>query len=287
VLGFDCAAADVDAGTMNFANVQRIERDASANDVADGIHGAYFVKVDFFNGHVVSVGFGFAETLKDRESVGLRPGGKMAGLDDFFNLRQMTVLFLFGKIDAKFGGGDAFTLGFVEAESGIEMEALQGGFDGGPIGAGIEQSADGHVATDAGKCVEIAEGHGITSVARGAEWARICASIFAECGVAGGVVGAQAAGLISVFAIRSQLGPLDGRLSGVFAIRSQFVVSPFFTVSCAPWRLEIEAERASRATGFLRFEPNSLPSRERDGDSKRFQFARSGERLKNFLIGCG
>jgi hypothetical protein len=35
-----------------------------------------------------------------------------------------------------------------------------------PLGAGVKKRADGHVAADAGKDVEIAKGHGITSVAR-------------------------------------------------------------------------------------------------------------------------
>src|ERR1700733_7809032 len=78
----------------------------------------------------------------------------------------MAVLLLLGEIDAEFGGGHAFTLGFEEAECSAELEALEGGFEGVPIGAGVEEGADGHVAADARKDVEIAEGHGSTSVAR-------------------------------------------------------------------------------------------------------------------------
>ena len=54
--------------------------------------------------------------------------------------------------------------------TGVEMDAWESGFDRVPIGAGITQPADSYVAADAGKGVEIAEGHGSTSVAGGVEW---------------------------------------------------------------------------------------------------------------------
>ncbi len=111
--------------------------------------------------------FSLGEALKHREGVGFCFGGQFARLDDFFDVRQVAMLLLFGEIDAEFRGGHAFALGFEEAEAGIELEAFEGGFESGPICAGVEKSADGHVAADAGKDVEIAEGHGSTSVARG------------------------------------------------------------------------------------------------------------------------
>ena len=104
--------------------------------------------------------------MKDREGVGFGFGGQFAGVDDFFDVREVAVFFLLGEIDAEFGGGHAFALGFEEAEGGVELEALKGGFESMPIGSGIKQSADSHVAADTGKDVEIAEGHGSTSVAR-------------------------------------------------------------------------------------------------------------------------
>ena len=124
VFGFDGAAADVDAGAVDLGNVEGIECDAGADDVADGIDGADFVEVDFFDGNVVGFSFGFGEALKDCEGVGFGFGGELAGVDDFFDVREVAVLFLLGEIDAEFGGGDAFSFGFEEAERSVELEAL-------------------------------------------------------------------------------------------------------------------------------------------------------------------
>ena len=106
--------------------------------------------------------------MKDREGIGFGCGGELAGVDDFFDVWEVAVFLLLSEIDAEFRGGHAFAFGFEEAEGGVELEAFEGGFERVPIGPGVEESADSHVAADAGKDVEIAEGHGSTSVAR--EW---------------------------------------------------------------------------------------------------------------------
>ena len=142
------------------------QRDASADDIADGINRADFMEVDFFNGHIMRFRFGFGQTLKDGEGVGFGSGRQFPALDDLFDVRQVAVLLLLGEIDAKFGGGHALALGFGETKCGVELQALKRGFDGWPIRAGIEQSADSHIAADARKDVEIAKEHGSTSVAR-------------------------------------------------------------------------------------------------------------------------
>ena len=62
---FDCVAADVDARTVHFGDVERIERHAGTDDVANGIDGSNFVEVNFFDGDIVDLGFGLGETLKN------------------------------------------------------------------------------------------------------------------------------------------------------------------------------------------------------------------------------
>ncbi len=43
-----------------------MEADAGANNVDDGVDGAHFVKMNFFERHVVDAGFGFAKFREDR-----------------------------------------------------------------------------------------------------------------------------------------------------------------------------------------------------------------------------
>jgi hypothetical protein len=71
VFGFDRAAPDVNARAVNFRDVQRIECDARADDVADGIDRADFVEVDFVNGHVVRLRFGCGEEHGERVGLAL------------------------------------------------------------------------------------------------------------------------------------------------------------------------------------------------------------------------
>ena len=72
VLGLHCSAADVDGGRMDFGDVQEIEGDAGSHDIGDGIDRADFVKVNFFDGHAMDTGFGFAQSKEDGGRGGLR-----------------------------------------------------------------------------------------------------------------------------------------------------------------------------------------------------------------------
>ena len=49
---------------VDFADVEQIQRHAGAYDIGDGIHRAYFVEVNFFDGHAVDAGFGVAQAPK-------------------------------------------------------------------------------------------------------------------------------------------------------------------------------------------------------------------------------
>ena len=69
------------------------------------------------------------------------------------------MLLLLFEINKEFRGCDPFTLGFLDSKLRIEPEARQRALQLAPICARIQKSADSHIATDAGKRVEIADFH--------------------------------------------------------------------------------------------------------------------------------
>ena len=64
MFGFHSTAADVDARTVDFGNVQIIERDTGSHDVSDRIDRAHFVEMDFVYGNIMRLRFRFAQFVK-------------------------------------------------------------------------------------------------------------------------------------------------------------------------------------------------------------------------------
>ena len=65
-MGHFCrAAADVQRRAGEFLDAERVEADAGADDVHDGVHGADFVEMNFLERNVMDRGFGFAEFVED------------------------------------------------------------------------------------------------------------------------------------------------------------------------------------------------------------------------------
>ncbi len=91
MFGFHCPAADVYRRTVHRPDVEQVQADAGADDVADGIHRAHFVEMDLFDRNVVNFGFGLAQALKHSGSI-LFGAIRDAGFrDDFQNMLQMAV----------------------------------------------------------------------------------------------------------------------------------------------------------------------------------------------------
>ncbi len=65
VLGVDGAAAGVDGRAVDGFDSEQVEREADADDVADGIDRAHFVEVHLFDIDAVDGGFGFAQHPED------------------------------------------------------------------------------------------------------------------------------------------------------------------------------------------------------------------------------
>ena len=62
---FRSAAANVERRASELLNTERIEGDASAYNIDDGIDRANFVKMNFFERNVVHGGFGFTKFAKN------------------------------------------------------------------------------------------------------------------------------------------------------------------------------------------------------------------------------
>jgi hypothetical protein len=62
--------------------------------------------------------------------------------------------------DVDLGGGDAAAVDGFDAEAGVEVEGGDGVVKDFSGNAGVEESAEKHVSSDAGEAIEISEAHG-------------------------------------------------------------------------------------------------------------------------------
>src|SRR5712664_373216 len=62
---FRGASADIHSRACELFNTHRVEPDASADDIHDGVNSANFMKVNLFERNVVDTGFGFAELCEN------------------------------------------------------------------------------------------------------------------------------------------------------------------------------------------------------------------------------
>ena len=91
VLGVDRAAADIDGGRMDLADIEEIERHAGAHDVGDGIDRADFVEVNFFDRHAVHPGFGVAQAPKHIRRILFGAIGERRFVDHRQNMFQVAM----------------------------------------------------------------------------------------------------------------------------------------------------------------------------------------------------
>ena len=93
---------------------------------------------------LVGVGFGGALVLEVVVGVRLAVG-----------FRELAVF-----EDVDFGAGDAAAVDFFDFDGGSEIESGGGVVKDLRIEAGVEESSEEHVATDAGEAVEVGDAHG-------------------------------------------------------------------------------------------------------------------------------
>ncbi len=77
------AAADVKSRAGEGFDSENLEANAGADDVNDGVYGADFMEVDFFEWDVVDGGFGFAEFRENGSGADFHAGCERGFLDDF------------------------------------------------------------------------------------------------------------------------------------------------------------------------------------------------------------
>src|SRR5262249_23684995 len=139
-----------------------IEREGDTDDVADGIDGADFVEVHLFNIDAVDGGFGFAQRLEDAFGGGFGAVGRSArihGANHFDDAAEVAVLLRLIDGDGEFGGGDAAALHARPGDGRARRKGFERAGDGGLVGSGIGQSADQHIAGQAGEGVNVASSH--------------------------------------------------------------------------------------------------------------------------------
>src|SRR5260370_11423245 len=156
------SSADVQRGAGEFFYAEVMKTDASADDVHDGIDGTHFVKMNFFERHVVDAGFGFAKFREDRGGVFAHLGRKLRFLKDFENRAEGAMLLLILRLHFDVGGGHAVFPDFFGGElPARDLEAAQFRAEMFQVTASVDQSAERHVTANARKTIEISKFHGI------------------------------------------------------------------------------------------------------------------------------
>jgi len=164
VFGLHAAGAGVESGAGKAFNAEEIETDRGANDVNNGVNGADFVEMNFFDGDIVDFSFGLAEAAEDFAGVFGGARSERCAVDHFQDVRKMAMMMRVASFDVNFCGGNGFAFDAFGGDGpAVEMELAQLGFEGGEFEAGVDEGAENHVAADAGETVEVSEFHWFTS----------------------------------------------------------------------------------------------------------------------------
>ena len=103
-----------------------MKADASADDVHDGVNGAHFVKMNFFERHVVDASFGFAKFCEDRAGAFAHLRSELRFLQEFEDGAERPMLLLVFGLDLDVGGGHAVLPDFFGGELPAgDLEATQ------------------------------------------------------------------------------------------------------------------------------------------------------------------
>ena len=119
------------------------------------------MEVNFLQGLMMNLRFGRAERIENRNRPLLGPIAQSRRvLNDFHDMRQMAMGFLLPAIYVELRRADAAAFRLFKGISGAQVQRIKRVKQRRAVRARVDQCADGHVAADAGKCVEIAGFHG-------------------------------------------------------------------------------------------------------------------------------
>jgi hypothetical protein len=150
------ASAYVERRAREFVNAEKFKADGGADDVHDGIHGAYLVEMDLFDGHLMNLGLGFGETREDFAGAFGGAWGELRFVDAIENYGKAAVVMTFGRCDFYVRGENLAPLYSLGGNRpSFQAQFAQLGLDGAQIRAGIHQGAENHVTADAGEAIEI------------------------------------------------------------------------------------------------------------------------------------
>ncbi len=161
------------------------EPERGPDDVDEGIERPDLVEGDVVGRDPVHTALGLGEPGEDREGAGAHRGLEAARAEPVANLgirpmRDMMMRRMRAGLvgmravhpDVELRRGDARALDPLGRDrDAVEREACNGIPHGIERHAGVDQRADGHVATDAGKCIQKSDAHEKTNVAgAGVRW---------------------------------------------------------------------------------------------------------------------
>ena len=104
--------------------------------------------------------FRFPQPLKHCYRVPLRALGKVGGVNQFDDMRQVPVGALLSALNVKFRRTDSAALDLLERNAGLYVKGGNRCGNRLLVGTGIRQRTHQHVATDSRECIQIAgKGH--------------------------------------------------------------------------------------------------------------------------------
>lgn len=159
----DRSRAERDRGAINRLGLQRIERQRDADHVDDRIDRAYFVEMHLLERNAVDLALGDSDFFEYGQTVRGDPLVKAGGLDHFDDIRVMPVL---GRPVVRIEryvhlerGNPSFVYTLPLQLERLDANFLQLALDIRPIGAGVYERGQRHIAANAGEAIEINDSH--------------------------------------------------------------------------------------------------------------------------------
>ena len=104
---FDRSAAGRDRTAGELLNIEQIKTDRRADDVGDAVERSHFVEMNLFDWMTVHRSLGGGEAAKDGQRQFTLFIGQFAAIDDGFDIGQIAMRFLIGRLDVDVGGEEA------------------------------------------------------------------------------------------------------------------------------------------------------------------------------------
>src|SRR5882757_7780612 len=157
---FRGAAADVQGRAGELLDAKGFKSDAGADDVHDGVDRANFVKMNFFDGHVVNGGFSLAEFAKNCGGLLANSRRELRFLQNVENGAERTMFALVFGLHFYVRGRHAVLPDFFGRDFPAgNIESAQLFAQVVERNSSVNQSAERHVAADPAKTVKIREFH--------------------------------------------------------------------------------------------------------------------------------